>query len=460
MSHHEDDGHVSIERHLSRRGLLKAGGALGVTVLGGGLLSACGSSGSSGASNATSSGGSGKGIRPGLGREVADALGVTDQDAKLAAGKTWKLGVCLPLTGQGAAYGLTQGSGVKLAAKHIALAGGPQIDYVEKDNKSGDATAGALIGRQLGASKVGAQITSFVGVLGAEVPSIGAYKIMSLDPGGSVGAYTGKPYFWGSRAQPPQDIFAGEFAYLAKAHPEMKRVFLCFPDEGDATTKSYMEAFNAAIKAGGQQIVGTAKSAYGATDYSAAIRKLKAAGQIDVVKLVAYGTDSGYFMKQYAAAGLKTQVLGSELTSDAQKIAGSAYDGMWFASDYFDASSAKNPLAKIFVREYEKRYGKLNPENYYSANYYESTLALWELARRVLAKGGDLNDGTALQNELVANPTVKSVYGGTTSEVGTMTFNTTSHGLKDRACGIFKIQGTTVTPMASFDIGGRDLKIL
>lgn len=443
----EDSSHFTT-RPYTRRSVLRAGGAFGLAIAGGGLLARSGS-GAIFAEEATSGSSA---IQPGLGKQIANLLGVTPADTKLVANKTWKLGAALPLTGQGASYGITQGRGVHLALEHIALAGGPKINYMEMDHKSGDAATGARIGRVFGAAGVGAQITSFIAILGAEVPSIGQYKMLSFDGGGGVGAFLGKPYFWGTRAQPPQQIFGGEFAWLAKAHPAMKRVLFVYPDEGAATTADYFANINPAVKQSGQQIVASVKYPYGATDFSAAIRAIQAAPQFDVIKLVGYGTDSGYFMKQYAAAGLKTQVLGSELTSDAVTIAGQAYEGLWVAFDYFDYNHPPNPLSKIFVAAYKKKYGAMKPDNYFTANYYESTLGLWELMRRVARKGGDINSGQALQNELLANPTIKSVYGGSSSTLGSMTFNTKTHGLRSRPCGVFKINGGKPVLMATFDI--------
>ena len=450
MSDHDHDVSESSEGPeerqdlYTRRRLLRTGGTIGLGVAGAGLLGASGS-----AAAATASASS---IKPGLGKQLADLLGVTDHDAKLVANKTWKLGGCLPLTGQGASYGITQGRGVQLAIEHIALAGGPKIDYLQYDNLSGSAAAGAQIGRELGAQNVGAQMTSFIAVLGAEVPSISQYKIMTFDGGGGVGAFPGKPYYWGSRAQPPQQIFNGEFAWLAKAHPKMKRVLFVFNDEGAATTQSYLSSIKPALAKAGQTMVGQVLFPYGATDFSSTVTAIQAAPQFDVIKLVAYGTDSGYFMKQYAAAGLKTQVLGSELTKDALGIAGAAYEGLWIAFDYFDYNSPPNPLSKIFVNSFKSKWGALEPDNYFTANYYESTLGLWELMRRVARKGGDINSGTALQSALLANPTLASVYGGTSHTVGSMTFNKKTHGLISRPCGVFVVKSGNPKLLATFNL--------
>lgn len=433
---------------ITRRALLKTSGAFGLAVAGSGFLAACGSSSSSTQSSASSSGK----ISPGVGKELAELLGVTEEDAKLAAGKTWKLGSALPLSGSGASYGKVMAPPIRLAIEQIQLAGGPQIEYTERDHKSGEAAAGAEIARQLGAAGVGAQLTSYDAVLGAELPAMGQYKILTFDGGGSVGPFAGKPYFWGTRAITPNQIFGGQLAWLKQAHPQIKKIYFVYPDEGEETSKGYFASLHEALKITGQELVGSVKYTLGTSDYSAAIRALQSAPSHDLVLLVGYQTDPGYFMKQYSASGLKTQVYGSEYTSQAQEIAGGAYEGFWFAFDYFDYEEPLNPLSKFFVKQWEQKYGPLHAENFYSANYYESTLGLWELVRRVLRAGGDLNSGQALQKALEEKPQLQSVYGGGSSAIGSMVFDTTSHALSKRPCAAFEIKGGKPKLLATFNI--------
>ena len=67
--------------------------------------------------------------------------------------------------------------------------------------------------------------------------------------------------------------------------------------------------------------------------------------------------------------------------------------GWNFAYDYFDAGNPISPLAKLFVSEFKKEYGGDSPD-FYAANFYENTLVMWELIRRIKKYGGNL-DGHA-----------------------------------------------------------------
>jgi ABC-type branched-subunit amino acid transport system substrate-binding protein len=178
-----------------------------------------------------------------------------------------------------------------------------------------------------------------------------------------------------------------------------------------------------------------------------------------VIIMSTYGTDPGYFMKQYVQAGIKAQVIGSEFTYDAQKIAGPAYDKYWFSSDYFDFQKPPNPLSHVFLKGYQAMFGTA-ANLFYEPNYYEGTLALLELCRRVASKNGDINDGTQLQSACESNPIFHSVYGGTTDAVGTVQLSPQTHTVVKRSMGVFAVQGGTPTPMAFFDIGGVDYKLV
>ena len=72
-----------------------------------------------------------------------------------------------------------------------------------------------------------------------------------------------------------------------------------------------------------------------ATDYSTGITQIKAANP-DMVFAGLYGNDLGYFMKQYKVSGINKPVLGFEYTQPAADIAGSAYNDLYLAFDYFN----------------------------------------------------------------------------------------------------------------------------
>jgi branched-chain amino acid transport system substrate-binding protein len=195
----------------------------------------------------------------------------------------------------------------------------------------------------------------------------------------------------------------------------------------------------------------------GATDYSATISRLKATNP-DAVFLFLIGVDSGYFMKQFVAAGMNQPVMGAEYVPDAAEVAGPAFDNFMFSLDWFYAKKPTNAWSKLFVESYTKEFD-LAPE-INAANYYEDTFAIWDLIRRVIAKGGNVNSGEELQKALEENPKFQSVYGGSDTELGVIALDTTTHSVTQRPLGVYKYNGGDPVPVATFELRGANFKLV
>jgi ABC-type branched-subunit amino acid transport system substrate-binding protein len=442
---------------ITRRRLLKGAGAFALATAAAPIISACG--GSSNSNTVAAVAKNGQVIGGVKVAELRNLLGITDADVKALKGKDLKLGLVTALTGSGAEYGRSQGNGFKLAVAHFQQATGLNVKTSILDHKSGDPQAGAQAIRQLGGEGYGAAMSSYAGDIGAMVPGLKQYKIMAFDPGGgtSIG-FEGRPYFWGFRANTPDDTFPGLFQFAQQTMPQSKRVMLVGWDLGSALVSKEVADLKAATAQHGMQYVGVQLVKIGATDVSAVLSKIKTANP-DIISMATYGTDPGYFMKQYAQAGIKAQVIGSEFTYDAQKIAGPAYDKYWFSSDYFDFQNPPNPLSNVFMKGYQAMVGT-KANLFYEPNYYEGTLALLDLCRRVASKGGDINDGSALQDACIANPTFKSVYAGDAHTAGEIQLDPKTHTPVRRQMGVFAVQNGTPTPLSFFDVKGADFKII
>lgn len=427
--------------HYQRWRGLAAAALIGVAALGGSAL----------AQDATTSGTGGV-----TGDQIKAVLGLKP-DEKLGTGLKFKLGIVLAMTGPGSYYGRIQGNGAKLAVAQIKAAGGPDIELVFKDHKSADAQAGARAAKELGIDGVPAVLSSYVGDIGAMFPGVKQYKMLTLDGGGGTSDFgQGKPFFWGMRAIEPDDDFSGALKYWKATDPKVKRVSLVYFDQGPAN-EIVLKNFNTALKETGLNLASTELTTIGATDYSATIARLKTANP-DAIFLFGTGVDPGYFMKQLVNAGLKMPVIGAEYISDAAEVAGPAFDNYMFATDWFDAARPANPWSKLFLDSYVKEF-KLQPE-INAANYYEDTFAVWELIRRVLGKGGNVNSGEELQAALMADPKFKSVYGGSATELGVIALDTTSHSVKQRPLGVYKANGGKPLPVATFDLGGANFQLV
>src|SRR5207249_508299 len=97
--------------------------------------------------------------------------------------------------------------------------------------------------------------------------------------------------------------------------------------------------------------------------------------------------------------------------------------------------------------------------DFYAANFYESALGLWDVYRRVLAKGGNVNSGEELNNAFQANTQLVSVYGGDATTNGTLKLDPTTHTVTQRVMGVFTYQNGKVTPKAFFDLNGANFRM-
>jgi len=426
------------EARLTRRELLRAAGAGGALLLGGPMIAACGGAGSGGAGGAS-------------GSDVTKILGIAAANA--ARGLDFQLGAVLALSGSGSYYGGTMSNGIDLAVAQIKAAGGPNFRVVYKDHKSGDAQAGVTAVRELGIAGVKACLASYVDDLGAMLPGTAQYKMLTLDGGGGTAIFgQAQPYFWGTRAITPDDTYAGVLEYVKQVLPKVKSVATVGWDLGPLNDPE-IASLKKALAAAGMEFVTFEPVPVGSTDYSTTISRLRSL-KFDLLFLSVYGLDPGYFMKQYVTSQINKPMVGFEFTADAAKVAGPAYDTYHFAYDYFDPTRPTNPFAKLFVDSFHKQTGKL--PDFYAANFYENTFAVWDLIQRVVARGGDPSDGSRLQDELMANPTFKSVYGGDASTVGTYTLDLKSHSVSRRPMGLFSHKGSRISLLASFGIGASD----
>ena len=391
--------------------------------------------------------------------DIASIAKLLNVDTKhTGKGMTFDLGAVFPVTGGGNIYGSRFADVPKLAFKHIEAMGGPKFNLIVKDNKSGDPQAGVQAVRELGFAKVPMMLSSYVADLGAMLSGIKQYKIFSLDGTGGTSLFAKeRPYFFGTIAVTPNDALSGMVKYIALKMPQVKRVASVGWDLGGLSdmvqdeAKTHFATSNLLLATDERTKIGT-------TDYSVSIQKIKAS-QADLILLAVYAEDVGYFMKQYATSGINKPVITYSNTAASRQIAGKAYDGLYFAFDYFDASKPSNPWAKFFVSEYNKNIGGGTPENY-GANTYEDVFTIWTCIQRVLAKGGNPKDGAQLEAALLSNPNVPSLYGGTASTLGVMSFDKTSHSVKHRPMSMSQYKNGKTTVLATYDIDGSNFKLV
>lgn len=445
MAHGERHIETALGSGLTRREVLRALALGGGAVAAAPILAACG-------------GDSGNTVAPAkLTPRVAGIKDFVSIDSKNIGGDvTIDMGMVLAFTGAGSYFGRVMSNGVKLAAKHISALGGPTISMISKDHKSGDPQAGVQATKELGLDHVPSMLASYAADLGAMLPGIKLYKIFTMDGGGGTSLFAeGKPFFWGMRAITPNDAVPGAAKYCAEKLGA-KTVSVVGWDLGPLT-KPIVEDTNAGLTANGMRMAGDfVPTEVDATDYSAAIQSVKTQNP-DMVWVSIYGKDPGYFMKQYATSGISAPVMFFEFTQAAVDVAGSAYDGVYFGYDFFNADKPDNGWSKIFVDEYVDAYGQ--KPDFYAANYYEDTFALWECIQRALKAGEDNPDGVALDKALRSDPKFTSVYGGSAKTAGEIVLDLETHSVQRRPMTVSQYTNGKVTPLAYFNLHAADYQL-
>jgi branched-chain amino acid transport system substrate-binding protein len=394
----------------------------------------------------------------GGGDDLLAAIGFDAAD-EACGGQSIPVGSVLALTGPGSFYGTTMSRGIDLAVDQIAAAGGPQFEVKYYDHKSGDAAAGQQAITELGEGGYQAKLASYVDDLGAMLAGTAQYEMFTFDGGGGTSIFgQAQPFFWGTRAITPNDPLPGLFQYLQETQPDLKTVGLVGWDIGEPSNGIIKEDVLKKIADAGYEFNDLYElTPVGSQDYSQVLPKIKA-NEPDILLMGLYGQDIGSFINQADTAGLTAQLIGFEFTPDGVNASKGTFDsaGYTFAYDFFDPKNPTNPLGDLFVRTFNEAYGE-DPD-FYAANFYEDTLGLWDLVRRVCGEGQEVT-GPNLDAAFRADPTLKSVYGGDESTAGSKTLDLETHTVTQRTMGVFHYEGGEVTPLAYFDLNGENFQM-
>jgi len=352
-------------------------------------------------------------------------------------GVTIQGGMNLAMTGQGAFFGDVMSKGALLAAEQIGAAGGPTINITINDHESGEVPPSVNGVRKLiTQDKISFLQTSYGAPSEALIPILQQNKVLTFNGGGASPKQLFQDYLWMTRMVFAYDPTPGALTWLAENHPEAKRLATIGTlENGVEALEQLAPKVWPEVSDGGEIVIKEIHDV-GLTDFSQVIARVKASNP-DAIFTVSFGNDLGYMVKQFRESAVEVPIVGIEFTQDAQTIAGELYDTFVFATDYYDTANP-NPWNVEFVKAHQEKYGE-DPE-YYGANYYEHVFMIWDLARRVLAEGGDPTSGEALQQAMIQSPVFKSVYGGDAENVGEMSFDTEAHTVS-KPMGVFAVEG-------------------
>jgi branched-chain amino acid transport system substrate-binding protein len=443
------DYHAARPSELGRRQVLKGLGiAAGGLVAAPTLLAACSSS-STSTPAATNSATAGAALSDAqLSQQLAELLGPINA-AQSGKNLTIPFGVQVSLSGDAIYSGTNLLKGAQLGVEHLALAGGPTLTIVAKDDQSVNPTAQAQDARTFGEAHIPISLAQS-GDQGG-LPLVGQYKILTFDGGGFGAEDYGMPFYWSGLATPILASLPGMAKFIAANFSDKKKIVSVGLGGVGVDVSTDENAIRQAFGSQGLPIPTFIEGpSYTSTDYGPTVSSVVSANP-DLIILQLYGPGLGLFMKGLSSYGLKAPVIGVDYEPTSAQIAGSAMIGYMFVQDYFNPTNPGNPWGKLFSDSFQAKFGTAPVT--FNANAYEEVFVFWNLIRRVLANGGDPTNSTQLQAALVADPTANSVY-GPGAKTGTLSWDVTTHALSHRTISIFQVETATAA------VSGTGLKAL
>ncbi len=296
-----------------------------------------------------------------------------------------KVGMITTLSGGGAGLGIDVRDGFMLAVKQ---SGNTDISVVVEDDQRKPDIAVQLADKMIQSEKVDV-LTGIIwsNLAIAVVPAAVAQGKFYLSPNAGPSALAGKGcdknYF--NVAWQNDNLSEGAGAY-AKA-TGYKNSFILAPNypAGKDMLTGYKRTY-------GGNLAGEVFTKLGQKDYAAEIAQIRASGADSVFFFLPGGMGIS-FMKQYAASGVDTPLVGPAFSFDQGilQAVGAAAVGVRNASQW--SKDIDNPTNKAFVETFQKEYGRL-PSLYASQGFDTAALLLSAMGK------ADVKDADAFRAAL------------------------------------------------------------
>jgi len=267
-----------------------------------------------------------------------------------------KLGVLMPLSGKGAAYGQHQDVALKMALEVLQKTGkGEKVETVVYDTRGENAEAINLTRKLIYNDKVLAVIGPF---FSAECEVAFPIAVQGKTP--IVTASSAKPGIatknrpWAFRNALSSDQMNGDLLDVWLKHNPVKSVVI-LTDVKDAFTKADGTAiFPAALKQRNVNVLDNISFQTGDIDFSAQVTKAKGLNP-DGILVAGLYNEGGNIVREIRRQGLKQPVVGALGMSEPRflEIAGASADGTMVVTPFW--ADDPDPKVHAWATEYKKR---------------------------------------------------------------------------------------------------------
>jgi branched-chain amino acid transport system substrate-binding protein len=307
--------------------------------------------------------------------------------AVIAAGKTIKITLAGPMTGDYASFGIDISRGAELSLKKMPEIKGFKVEFIKEDTQ-GSPEQGAAVANKFAADPqvVGIVGHIFSGEANAALPIYQKVGIVMVSPSATNPTLTAAKSAVFNRVA-FTDAMQGEFAAKYIYNVLKKTKIATMHDGGDYGQGLAKLTADAFTKLGGK-VVGTQAITPGESDYSAALTAVSALGP-ELIYFGGYDTDGAVLVAQKAAAGMKdTLFFGCDGTYGKNYIdlAKAAAEGSYSTYVPIPETDEFTKFKADYKAAYGDDQGKLSP---FSPHGHDAMLVILTALDKVSVKNAD-----------------------------------------------------------------------
>ncbi len=334
--------------------------------------------------------------------------------AVLAQGKTFKVGVPLPLTGAEAKFGEIEKQAYEMAIEEINAKGGVngvKLALDIQDSGGKPETATAIVEKFITIDKYPIVVGEYTSQCSYAVAGVcEKYKVPYLVVTGAADKITQQGWKYVYRMNPPSSLYnTGVFNFFEQvAKPKTIAILYENTDFGNSTSKAMKDwcdghGVNVVLSEGYQA---------GGVDFKPILQKVKSL-RPDIIYMVSYLMDASLLMRQSKELDINPQAfIGGGAGHTLPEFLQNAAD----ASEYCYSATlwtpqVKYPGAKEFFDNFKKKYNK--EADYHGAEAYAAAYVLADTLKRAKSLSTeDLRAALAETNMMTAFGPVKFVAWG------------------------------------------------
>jgi len=308
-----------------------------------------------------------------------------------------KIGVFGPMSGDAAAFGISERNTIDLAVKEKNAAGGllgQQVQAVYGDDAGKPEQAVSLAKRLTGDDGVVILLGSISSPASLAVTQVAAEtETPQIVIGGTAHKITEQGNPWVFRSAVPDTKLAGDLVdFIHERFPDKKKIGFIYVN--DDFGKGGFDSFKARASTYGMNIVAAEKYTRGDLDFTSQLSNIESSGAEILVDWSRY-TEGALIAKQFKNKGMTILRFGcdGQALPKFRELAGDAANGMYYATHFSVATAQGIPTAQVFIEKFRAAYNK-DPD-FVGAEAYDAATATFA----AIATAGKA-DRTAIRDAL------------------------------------------------------------